>query len=303
VSPPQQGPVPSASILAVVTSETWTILRVLNWTAQRFAERGLPTPRLDAEVLLAHVLGCDRVALYVRHDQPLVQDELERARAMVRRRLAREPAAYLTGTKEFWSLRLSVDRRVLIPRPETELLVEIALDLTANAPAGVLCDVGCGSGAVALALKKERPAWRVLATDVSPDAIEVARANASRLDLALELRVGDLLEPVADAAPLDLVVCNPPYITDAEIDELAPEVREHEPRLALTAGADGLDVIRRLVAAAPPALAPGGALVLEIAPEQRTAVASLLEATGAFSAVEFRRDLARRDRAVLARRR
>jgi release factor glutamine methyltransferase len=282
-------------------SQTWTILAVLNWTAQRFTEAGLGSPRLDAEVLLAHVLGYSRVQLYTRFDQPLERTELDAYRELIRRRLKGEPVAYLTGTKEFWSLAFKVDPRVLIPRPETELLVETALELTADLPAGVLADVGTGSGAIACALKKERPGWRVLATDVSGDALAVARENAARLGLDLELLEGDLEAPLAAHAPLDLLVSNPPYIDAAELATLQREVRDHEPRLALSPGTDGLAVIRRLVAAAAALLRPGAALALEIGTGQGAAVRALLAGAG-FVEVAVRRDYAGHDRVATGRR-
>jgi release factor glutamine methyltransferase len=279
----------------------WTILAVLNWTTQRFAEQGLASPRLDAEVLLAHVLGYERIALYTRFDQPLVEAELTAYRELIRRRLHSEPVAYLTGRKEFWSLPFQVDRRVLIPRPETELLVEKALELTAERPPGALADVGTGSGAIACALKKERPDWRVLATDLAPGALTVARENAARLGLAVEFLAGDLTAPLATHAPLDLIVSNPPYIGAAELPTLAPEVRDHEPRLALTPGDDALAIVRRLVADAAPLLAPGGALALELGTGSGAAVAELLRA-GGYVDVGVRRDYAGHDRVAWGRR-
>ena len=281
--------------------EPWSILRLLTWTTARFAERGIESPRLDAEVLLAHVLRTDRLSLYTRFDQPLVRAELDAYRDLVRRRLKGEPVAYLTGRKEFWSLGLAVDPRVLIPRPETELVVEAALEMTRDAPPGILADVGTGSGAIALALKKERPAWRVLATDISAPALDVARANAARLGLAIELLEGDLLAPLAPFAPLDLIACNPPYLGDAELPSLMPDVRDHEPRVALTPGADALGLIRRVVADAPALLRPDAALVLEIAAGLGDGVRALLAEHG-FVGITVRRDYAGHDRVALARR-
>jgi release factor glutamine methyltransferase len=281
--------------------EVWTILRVLGWTQGRFAERGLPTPRLDAELLLASVLGCDRVALYTHFDQPLQADELTRFRALIRRRLAGEPVAYLLGTKEFRSLELTVDRRVLVPRPETETVVEVALALLEAVAAPRIVDVGTGSGAIALAVKRARPDAAVLAVDASPEAAEVARANAERLGLAVEVVVGDLLEPVCARAPFALVASNPPYIPTGEIAALPPEVRA-EPHAALDGGPDGLAVIRRVVVAAEPLLVPGGALVLEVGDGQAPSVSALLTAAG-YLAPEVTRDLTGVERVVSARRR
>lgn len=276
----------------------WTILRVLTWTEQRFLERGLGTPRLDAQVLLAHVLQKDRVFLYTHFDQPLAPPELAAYRALIQRRLAGEPVAYLVGEKEFRSLELKVDARVLIPRPDTETLVDVALALAGDD--GRVVDIGTGSGAIALALKHERPALDVLAVDRSADAAAVARQNAEKLGLAIEVVEGDLLAPVADRGPFALIVSNPPYIPSADIAALAVEVRK-EPLAALDGGRDGLDVVRRLIADAPSLLAPGGALALEIGAGQSTAVAALFAADGRYAAAEITKDLGGIERVVAAR--
>jgi release factor glutamine methyltransferase len=283
--------------------ETWTILSVLNWTTKYFGEKQVATPRLDAEVLLSHVLHCDRVALYVRFEQPLERAELDTFRELVRRRVDGEPVAYLTGTKEFWSLPLRVDPRVLIPRPETELVVDVVLELTRDAPPGLAGDVGTGSGAIALALKRERPAWTVIATDLSAAALEVARDNATRLGLEVDFLEGDLLGPLAGRGPFDVIASNPPYLAEAEVPTLMREVAEHEPRVALTPGRDGLAAIRVIVAGAPDLLAPGGALVLEIGYQQGPAAQGLIAASGAFGPATTRRDHAGLDRVLWARRR
>jgi release factor glutamine methyltransferase len=281
----------------------WTILGVLQWTEKRFAERGLASPRLDAQVLLAHVLEKDRVFLYTRFDQPLAPEELAKYRGLIQRRLAGEPVAYLVGKKEFRSLMLDVDARVLVPRPDTETLVDVALTLLpADGAAPRIVDVGTGSGAIALALKKERPDADVLAVDRSPDAAAVARKNGERLGLAIEIFDGDLLAPVVAHAPFALVVSNPPYVTTAELETLAPEVKR-EPRAALDGGRDGLDVVRRLIADAPPLLAADGALALEIGAGQAAATIALFAADGRYAAAVATPDLAGIDRVVAARRR
>ncbi|MBI5480176.1 MAG: peptide chain release factor N(5)-glutamine methyltransferase [Deltaproteobacteria bacterium] len=282
--------------------ETWTILGVLSWTTQYFGEKKIASPRLDAEVLLSHVLHCDRVGLYVRFEQPLERGELDAFRELVRRRAAGEPVAYLTGTREFWSLPLRVDPRVLIPRLETELVVDVILEVTRDTPAGLACDVGTGSGAIALALKRERPAWTVVATDVSAAALEVARENAARLAIDVEFLEGDMLRPLAGRGPFDVIASNPPYVAEAEVATLMREVAEHEPRVALTPGGDGLAAIRQLVGGAPALLGPAGALVLEIGYQQGPAVRSLVAATGAFGPPTVRRDHAGLDRVLCARR-
>jgi release factor glutamine methyltransferase len=279
----------------------WTILRVLEWTEKRFAERGLGTPRLDAQLLLAHVLQHDRVYLYTHFDQPLAPDELAAYRALIQRRLAGEPVAYLVGKKEFRSLELAVDARVLVPRPDTETLVEAVLALL-PAGGGRVVDVGTGSGAIALALKKARPELELFAVDRSPDAVAVARANAERLGLTVAVLDGDLLAPVAAQAPLLAIVSNPPYIPTADLETLAAEVRK-EPRAALDGGADGLDIIRRLIAESPPLLADGGALALEVGAGQSPSVVALFAADGRYAPAAVTKDLAGIERVVTAKKR
>lgn len=274
--------------------ETWTILRVLKWTQTRFAERGIATARLDAEVLLGHALGRDRVSLYTHFDQPLEADELAAFRELIKRRLAGEPVAYLVGRREFRSLDLAVDPRVLVPRPETETLIEVALELVTGAPK--IVDIGTGSGAIALALKAALPQATVLAVDRSPDAAEVARANAARLDLPIEVRIGDLLAPVAKDAPFDLIASNPPYIPSSELPSLPPEVRR-EPALALDGGLDGLAILRRLISDSLPLLAPGAPLLVEIGAGQSPSVISLFERAG-YHHIQTRPDLLSHHRVV-----
>jgi release factor glutamine methyltransferase len=255
---------------------------------------GSDTPRLDAELLLADALGVDRAALVMDPAREVAGPAARAFRDLVRRRSAgREPVAYLLGTKGFRHLELEVDRRVLVPRPETELLVEAALDL----PGGTrVLDVGTGSGAVALALKQERPDLDVTGSDVSDDALDVARANARRLGGTVSFTRADLLEGAPEA---DAILSNPPYVAEADRALLAPEVTRHEPELALFAGADGLDVVRRLAAQA--GASPARFVAVEIGSGQAPAVAALLHGAG-FSATEARRDLAGIDRVVIGRR-
>jgi release factor glutamine methyltransferase len=291
------------------TGAPWTILEVLKWTTARFAERGLPTPRLDAELLAAHAFALQRVSLYTEFDRPLSAPELARFRELVKRRQTGEPVAYLTGRKQFWSLDLEVDGRVLVPRPDTETAVEAALQICraeAERTSGTdrerlrIVDVGTGSGAIALVLKKELPRAEVLAIDCSPDALAVARANALRLGLEVTFIEGDLLAPLAGSAPFDLVVANLPYVPSGDIPGLAPEVRS-EPLLALDGGEDGLALVRRLVAAAAAVLRPGGAVVLEVGIGQAGAVIELARAAGLVEP-QTRADLAGTSRVVIARR-
>jgi release factor glutamine methyltransferase len=251
---------------------------------------GVDTPRLDAEVLLAHALGIERLALLVDAEAPVEGPAVRTFQNGVRRRsVGREPVAYITGIKGFRHLDLHVDPRVLIPRPETETLVEAALAL---APGARVVDVGTGSGAVALALKDERPDLAITATDVSEDALDVARANAARLGLEVRFVRADLLDGVGE---VDAVVSNPPYVEDGA--QLAPEIARHEPTAALYAGLDGLAVVRRLVAQ----VADRGAafLALEVGAGQAIAVEELARAAG-FAHTERHADLAGIDRVVAA---
>ncbi len=280
----------------------WTVGKVLEWTAGRFAKQGLPSARLDAELLLARCLGTDRIGLYLDFHKPLDDGERATYRELVRRRLAGEPVAYILGHKEFWSLDLDVDRRVLVPRPETELLVEVALDVLRGMDSPLVVDIGTGSGAIALALAKERPDAKVVATDLSADALQVAAANAEKLGLAVEFRHGNLFEPLADLdGEVDLLVSNPPYVAQDRIDQVEPAVLEYEPRSALLAGPDGLGVIRVLVEQAGPFLKTGGYLLLEMAFDQADAITSLFRSTTGWAEPQVRKDLAGKPRAVLAR--
>lgn len=259
----------------------------LRAAAARLSAAGVDTPRLDAEVLLASVLEVDRARLVVDRDDALPAAVATRYEDFLARREAREPVAYILERRAFRRLELHVDRRVLIPRPETELLVEVGLEL---APGASVLDVGTGSGAVALALKDERPDLRVSGADVSPDAVDVARLNAERLGLDVRFVVADLMQD----ACADAVLANLPYV--AEGAELAPEIARHEPASALFAGPDGLDVIRRAVdAVAGPTVR---LMALEIGAEQSADVSALLWKAG-FAQVGVRRDLAGLDRVVV----
>ncbi len=281
-----------------MADELWTIKKVLGWTQGRFSERGLQTPRLDAELLLAHLLRMERIGLYTHFDQPLRPEELVAFRELIKRRLAGEPVAYLVGHREFRSLDLMVDARVLVPRPDTETLVEVALSMLPSVGPARVVDVGTGSGAVAIALAVARHELDVDAVDRSAEAAEVARANAARHAPRVRIHVGDLLAPIE--GPIDLVVSNPPYIPSAEIATLSAEV-QREPRLALDGGPDGLDVVRRLVAEATARLAPGGGLAIEIGAGQAAATEALLAAAG-YTALRRTSDLGGIERVVSGKR-
>lgn len=279
-----------------MSSETWTIRKVLTWTTQHFEKRQVDAPRLTAEVLLSHVLKLGRVRLYVDLDRPLSKEELGAFRGLIERRLAGEPTQYLTGVKEFYNRPFKVDARVLIPRPETELLVEAALRaLPKDAPSRAL-DVCTGSGCIAISLAAERPQATVVATDLSPDACALARENAEALQVAARLTVlqGDLFAPLPPDARFQVVVSNPPYIDSAELPTLSPEVRR-EPKLALDGGPDGLALIRRVVTGGRRWLEPGGLLAMEIGETQGAAVLELLRAAG-YADARVEKDLERRER-------
>lgn len=280
------------------TQAPWTIARVLTWAADDLRARGSASPRLDAELLLGHVLGCDRIKLITDASRPLERSELTAYRELHRRRRRGEPVAYLRGQREFYGRLFVVDNRVLVPRPDTEVLVEVALSRTRHLSlcARVL-DVGAGSGCVAITLARERPTTQVTAVDVSDGALAVTRDNAARLGAHnLAVRRSDLFAALPGAR-FDLVVSNPPYIPDADMATLPADVREFEPTLALAAGAEGLDVIRRLVADAPAALAPGGVLALEVMAGMAPAVRRLLAERG-FEAIEVARDYGGHERVV-----
>ncbi|HLM65909.1 MAG TPA: peptide chain release factor N(5)-glutamine methyltransferase [Longimicrobium sp.] len=276
-------------------------MELLRWTAEFLGEKGFHNARLNGELLLSGVLGVKRLDLYLQFDRPLRPEELAEFKGRLLRRAKREPLQYIEGEAHFRELRLRVDPRVLIPRPETEQLVQRVLEWAAGRPGLAAADVGTGSGAIALALATEGPFERVVATDVEPGALEAARANHALAapEAAVEFRLGDGLAPLAGER-FDALVSNPPYVANAERASLDTEVRDWEPAAALFAGDDGLEVIRRLVAGAPSVLKPGGLLALEIGAEQGAAVAELVRAAGGFGAPRVEKDLAGRDRIVLA---
>ncbi|RKH44862.1 peptide chain release factor N(5)-glutamine methyltransferase [Corallococcus sicarius] len=277
-------------------SDVWTIRRVLTWTTQHFEKRQVDAPRLTTEILLAHVLKTGRVRLYVDLDRPLAKEELTAFRALIERRLAGEPTNYLTGTKEFYNRPFKVDARVLIPRPETELLVEAILHAVPKDAPGRVLDVCTGSGCIAISVAAERPQATVFATDLSPDACALAKENAQALGVGDRVTVlqGDLFSPLPPDARFQVVVSNPPYIDSGDIAGLSPEVRR-EPRLALDGGPDGLTALRRVIQGARKVLEPGGLLALEMGETQGSAVLELLRAAG-YADARVEKDLERRER-------
>lgn len=276
-----------------------TIRSVLHEATDVLRRHGLPTPRLDAEVLLCRSLGTDRTHLYSHPEEIVGLDTLRRFREWVERRRRQEPVAYIVGEKEFWSILFAVDRRVLIPRADTEILVEEALRV-AQARDRIL-DVGTGSGAVAVALSRELPRAWIVATDRSPEAATAAAGNAERAGVAdrVSIVVADLLEPLR--GPFDLIVSNPPYIPEDEFRELPPGVREYEPKEALWAPGDGTSIHRRLIAGASSVLQEGGWLLLETGDRQAGELAEALKDDGRYDRIGIRQDYGGRDRVVKAR--
>jgi release factor glutamine methyltransferase len=277
----------------------WTIESVLRWAADDFRARGIESPRLDAELLLGRAVATTRIQLVIDAKRELRDDELSRFRALVKRRRAREPVAYILGQREFYGRIFRVDRRVLVPRPDTETLVEEALDRTRAVSMSMRAlDLCTGSGCVAVTLARERPTAWVVASDVSEDALAVARDNTLRLGAyRIALRRSDLFASIDPAWRFDVVTANAPYIAPEEMAELQPEVRDHEPRTALVADEGGLAVTRRIVEQAGAHLAAGGVLAVEVGFGQAAAVRAMFERAG-FADVRVRRDHGRVERVV-----
>jgi release factor glutamine methyltransferase len=246
--------------------ETWTIGRLLDWTAKFLAQKGCEFPRLDTEVLLSHALACKRIELYTRYDEPATDEARARFKELIRKRLEGCPVAYLVGRKEFFSLEFEVGPAVLIPRPDTETLVVEALRLAAGVPEPDVIDIGTGSGAIPVGLAKRHKGARLTATDISAEALAIAGRNAAKHGVAERIRFlhGDLFEPVAAEERFDLILSNPPYIPHEDVPSLPAGVRDYEPHLALDGGPGGFVVFDRLIREAPGHLKPGGYLVVEI---------------------------------------
>jgi release factor glutamine methyltransferase len=285
-------------------SEVWTVSRVVGWAADDFRRRGIESPRFEAELLLAHALKTDRMRVILDAHRPLADGELAQYRELIRRRRAGEPVAYLRGVKEFYGRPFHIDKRVLVPRPDTEILVEVALRrTTATSMSGRYLDLCTGSGCVAVSLARERPTSKVFAIDVSAEALVVATDNALRLGAIFQMSFleGDLFEPLGPFAGLkfDLITANPPYITDADFATLPVDVRTFEPRVALTGGPDGLDVMRKVIEGARGWLRPGGVLAVEMGAGQAEGVTTLFGAAG-FSEIAVDRDYGGHARVVSA---
>ncbi len=278
-------------------SEEWTIAAVLKWAAEDFRGRGIENPRLDAEVLLSRATGLSRTQLVIEMLTSPAPEDLARFRDMVKRRRGREPVAYILGEREFYGRTFRVDARVLIPRPDTEALVEVAIARSRHVSMSArVLDLCTGSGCVAITLARERPTTQVLASDKSEGAIAVAALNATRLGAYnVAFAVCDLFGDLR--GPFDVITANPPYIASAEVDGLSPDIVKFEPRLALDGGTAGDDVVARIVEAAPSHLSSGGVLAVEVGAGQSDRVAAMMTARG-FRDVERTRDYARIERVV-----
>jgi len=283
------------------TSRSWKLLEILEETSRFFTDRGIPDARLQAELLLADLLGLKRLDLYLQFDRPLHAEEVDRYRSYVRQRVKRVPLQYIVGTAAFRYLELSVTSDVLIPRPETEILVDIALEKLADLSAPHCLDLCCGSGAIALSLVHEHAEAFVTGSDLSQSAIAVSAANAQKwaLEERVEWLCGDLFTTVADRQ-FHLISSNPPYIRQADIATLEPEVRDHEPHLALDGGGDGLAFYRQICNSAADFLFPNGYLLLEVGDGQADQVCALLQQTGAYRSVDVSVDLNDIPRVVIA---
>lgn len=287
-----------------MSDERWTVGRLLAWTTEWLGGKGSDSPRLDAEVLLAHVRGCQRIMLYAAFDEEVAEETRSRFRELVRRRAAGEPVAYLVGHREFFSLSFAVSPAVLVPRPETETVVSRVLDLCRDGTAPRILDVGTGSGAIAITLAKKLSRAVIAASDLSPAALAVAKDNAARHGVTDRVTFveADLLSDPRLAGPWDVIASNPPYVRESEFASLPRDVRDHEPRGALVAGPRGVEVVERLVAESVSRLALGGWLVIEAGPLVSDDVQAVLAATKEFEPGPVIADLAGLPRVFQARR-
>ena len=287
-----------------MSEESWTVLKLLQWTTDYFQRNNVPEPRTSAEVLLAHVLAEDRLFLYLNYDRPMETNELAAYRACIKRRLGGEPNQYITGLQEFWSLPLRVSLDVLIPRPETEVLVEAVLEFLDKADPNVdILDLGTGSGAIAIALARELPAARIVATDLSMAALRLAQENAKshQVDQRILFVRGDMFAAIPGGSQrFKVVVTNPPYVSHAEILELPREIRDFEPHRALDGGPDGLAAIRHIIAEAPTVLCQAGALFMEMGADQTESVSALVKDSQRYEDYRIIQDYSKLDRVLVA---
>lgn len=285
-----------------MSADSWTIRRLLEWTETFLRDKGIESPRLEAQLLLAHTLGCKKIDLYVRSNDEPSDQERTHFKALIKKRVDGCPVAYLVGQREFYRLSFDVSPAVLIPRPETEFVVLEGLRLLKGKDKPSVLDVGTGSGCIALSIAQQHKSACVTASDISSAALGVARQNAERHGLAQRVRFVE--SDAFDSLPgerFDLIASNPPYVADSEMATLDKEVRDFEPRLALDGGADGLTIYRRLIAQSPEHLRSGGHLLLEIGSTQETAVHGLVEATGQFDPIVTLLDGQKLPRVIVAR--
>lgn len=280
----------------------WNISELLKWTTDYFQSHNIESPRMGAELLLSHCLNVPRLNLYLQYDKPLLSEELSLYKSMIKRRIAREPVAYITGSKGFWTLDLSVSKSVLVPRPDTECLVEAALEILKakpDTPLNVL-DLGTGSGAIILSLASEMPINKYFAVDVSIEAIEIARQNAELNcpERDISFISSSWFDGLVENEMFDLIVSNPPYIPTDDILELEPEIKEYEPRLALDGDVDGLRCVRHIIEQAGNYLKPGGWLMIETGYDQKESVLEIAMGVGGYLHVEYIRDFAGNNRVV-----
>ena len=285
----------------------WTIQKLLNWITEYLTDKNIDSPRLSAELLLSHVLEMKRIELYMYFDKPVEKEQLDVLHNMVRRAGQSEPIAYLTGKTEFYSIELNITPDCLIPRPETELLVEKAVEfLRTRIGRQFVCDLCAGCGCITVAIAKNFADADIIATDISDAALKIASENIEKHHLKdrIKLFCGDLFDPVVpglDAAKFDLIVCNPPYVSAPEFEKLDKNVKDYEPRIALFAGVDGLDIYRRIIDKIDTFLKPDAALMLEIGYSQGQAVKELLEQAACFAKVTIEKDFHNNDRIVIAK--
>jgi release factor glutamine methyltransferase len=291
-----------------VLQKSWTIKELLKVTTDYLEKKEIESPRLSAEILLAHQLDVDRVKLYLRFDQPLHDEEVTGYRSLIKRRLSREPIQYITGVQEFWSMDFTVGPQVMVPRPETELLVEHALALcrqkrSTEGSCGRILDLGTGCGAIAVAIARELEGVAVWASDVSQDALDMARRNAIKhgVEGRIEFVLSDLWQNLSNQElTFDVIVSNPPYIKSEAMDSLPPEVRDYEPRHALDGGEEGMRYIRDIIQEAPRHLNPGGWILLEMDPDQTNKALGMIEASNSYLKMVRLKDYSHNHRVVMA---
>ena len=303
--------------------QNWTIQKLLNWITEHFTEKGIDSPRLSAELLLSHVVGLKRIELYTQFDKPVAKEQLDRLHELVKRAGQNEPIAYLVGKTEFYSLELDITPDCMIPRPETELLVERAVEfLRGRTGRQFVCDLCTGCGCIAVATARNYPNCRIIATDISDAALNVAAKNIEKHQLQerIKLLCGDLFDPLvpqldvgkpalpvpsvvegSNAEGFDLIVCNPPYVSASEFEKLDKKIKDYEPKSALLAGADGLDIYRRIIEKVEAFLKTDAALMLEIGYSQGPVVRELLEQLGIFSEITIEKDFHKNDRVAVAK--